>query len=124
MILLPSSPRFIIIVSIVTVCAMLIMTSSCGAVQITVKQEESDELYASIHENVDSPEWVEALASAKDLDVSQLFVVAAFGNGFTIYVVSGTERTTTRAIVDHSPIREYVSPEHVIGTEFEVKEKG
>ena len=47
-----------------------------------------------------------------------------YENGFTIYVVSGTERTTTRAIVDNSPIRDYVSPEHVIGTEFEVKVKG
>ena len=45
-------------------------------------------------------------------------------NDFTIYVVSGTERTTTRAIVANSPISEYVSPEHVIGTEFEVKVKG
>lgn len=47
-----------------------------------------------------------------------------YDNGFTIYVVSGTERTTTRAIIDHSPISEYVSDEHVIGTEFEVKVKG
>ena len=47
-----------------------------------------------------------------------------YDNGFTIYVVSGTERTTTRAIVDNSPIAEYVSPSHVIGTEFEVKVKG
>ena len=47
-----------------------------------------------------------------------------YENDFTIYVVSGTERTTTRAIVDNSPISEYVSPAHVIGTEFEVKVKG
>ena len=47
-----------------------------------------------------------------------------YDNDFTIYVVSGTERTTTRAIVDNSPISDYVSPEHVIGTEFEVKVKG
>ena len=47
-----------------------------------------------------------------------------YDNDFTIYVVSGTERTTTRAIVDNSPISEYVSPSHVIGTEFEVKVKG
>lgn len=47
-----------------------------------------------------------------------------YDNDFTIYVVSGTERTTTRAIVANSPISEYVSPNHVIGTEFEVKEKG
>ena len=45
-------------------------------------------------------------------------------NGFEIYVVSGTERTTTRAIVDNSPISEYVPSNHVIGTEFEVKVKG
>ena len=47
-----------------------------------------------------------------------------YNNGFTIYVVSGTERTTSRAIVANSPISKYVSPAHVIGTEFEVKVKG
>ncbi len=47
-----------------------------------------------------------------------------YENGFTIYVISGTERTTTRAIVANSPIRDYVAPEHVIGTDFEVKQKG
>ncbi len=47
-----------------------------------------------------------------------------YDNDFTIYVVSGTERTTTRAIVANSPIKDYVDPAHVIGTEFEVKEKG
>ena len=47
-----------------------------------------------------------------------------YDNDFTIYVVSGTERTTSRAIVANSPISEYVSPSHVIGTEFEVKVKG
>ena len=36
----------------------------------------------------------------------------------------GTERTTTRAIVANSPIRDYVEPEHVIGTDFEVKQRG
>ncbi|MBO4394817.1 MAG: hypothetical protein J5819_00535 [Eubacterium sp.] len=40
------------------------------------------------------------------------------------YVVSGTERTTTRAIVANSPIADYVTPNHIIGTEFEVKVKG
>ena len=47
-----------------------------------------------------------------------------YDNGFTIYVISGTERTTTRAIVANSPIRDYVTPNHVIGTDFEVKQKG
>lgn len=47
-----------------------------------------------------------------------------YENGFTIYVVSGTERTTTRAIVANSPIRDYVTPNHVIGTDFEVKQRG
>ena len=47
-----------------------------------------------------------------------------YDNDFTIYVVSGTERTTTRAIVANSPIKDYVTPNHVIGTEFEVKKKG
>lgn len=47
-----------------------------------------------------------------------------YDSGFTIYVVSGTERTTTRAIIANSPISEYLSPSHVIGTEFEVKVRG
>jgi len=47
-----------------------------------------------------------------------------YDNGFAIYVISGTERTTTRAIVANSPIKDYVTPEHVIGTDFEVKLKG
>ncbi len=47
-----------------------------------------------------------------------------YENGFTIYVISGTERTTTRAIVANSPIKDYVTPNHVIGTDFEVKVKG
>ena len=47
-----------------------------------------------------------------------------YDNDFTIYVVSGTERTTTRAIVANSPIRDYVTPAHVIGTEFEIKLRG
>ena len=55
--------------------------------------------------------------------VSEL-VKYLYDNDFIIYVVSGTERTTTRAIVANSPIKDYVSPAHVIGTEFEVKLKG
>ena len=47
-----------------------------------------------------------------------------YDNGFTIWVISGTERTTTRAIIANSPIKDYVAPEHVIGTDFEVKQKG
>jgi len=47
-----------------------------------------------------------------------------YDNGFTIYVISGTERITTRAIVANSPISAYVTPEHVIGTDFEVKQAG
>ena len=47
-----------------------------------------------------------------------------YQNGFEIWVISGTERTTTRAIVANSPIKDYVSPDHVIGTDFEVKQRG
>ena len=47
-----------------------------------------------------------------------------YDNGFEIWVISGTERTTTRAIVANAPIRDYVEPEHVIGTDFEVKQRG
>ena len=47
-----------------------------------------------------------------------------YENGFSIYVISGTERTTTRAVVAESPYGEYVTPNHVIGTDFEVKQKG
>ena len=47
-----------------------------------------------------------------------------YENDFTIYVISGTERTTTRAIIANSPIKDYVTPNHVIGTDFEVKQPG
>ena len=47
-----------------------------------------------------------------------------YENDFTIYVISGTERTTTRAIVANSPIKDYVTPNHVIGTDFEIKQPG
>jgi len=47
-----------------------------------------------------------------------------YENGFEIWVISGTERTTTRAIVANSPVKDYVEPEHIIGTDFEVKQKG
>ena len=47
-----------------------------------------------------------------------------YDNGFEIWVISGTERTTTRAIVANSPISQFVRPEHVIGTDFEVKQIG
>ena len=47
-----------------------------------------------------------------------------YDNDFTIYVISGTERTTTRAIIANSPIKDFVTPNHVIGTDFEVKQPG
>lgn len=47
-----------------------------------------------------------------------------YENKFTIYVISGTERTTSRAIVMNSPIKNYVTPDKIIGTDFEVKQKG
>ena len=47
-----------------------------------------------------------------------------YENDFTIWVISGTERTTTRAIVANSPLKDYVTMDHVIGTDFEVKQKG
>ena len=47
-----------------------------------------------------------------------------YENEFTIYVISGTERTTTRAVVMNSILKGYVTPNHVIGTDFEVKQKG
>ncbi len=47
-----------------------------------------------------------------------------YENDFTIYVVSGTERTTTRAIVANSPLANYINENNVIGTEFEIRVKG
>jgi phosphoserine phosphatase len=47
-----------------------------------------------------------------------------YDNDFTIYVISGTERTTSRAIIGNSPIKDCVTPNHIIGTDFEVKVKG
>ena len=45
-------------------------------------------------------------------------------NDFTVYVISGTERTTTRAIIAGTPLGDYITPNHVIGTDFEVKQQG
>ncbi len=45
-------------------------------------------------------------------------------NDFSIYIVSGTERTAVRAIVANSPLKKYVQPDHIIGTEFEIKVRG
>lgn len=47
-----------------------------------------------------------------------------YENDFTVYVISGTERTTTRAIIANSPVKDYVTPNHIIGTDFEVKQRG
>ena len=47
-----------------------------------------------------------------------------YENEFTIYVISGTERTTTREIVANSLLQDFVTPNHVIGTDFEVKQPG
>jgi len=47
-----------------------------------------------------------------------------YNNEFTIYVISGTERTTIRAIIANSPIADYVTPDHIIGTDFEIKQLG
>ena len=47
-----------------------------------------------------------------------------YENKFTIYAISGTERTTTRAIIENTPFGKYITPNHVIGTAFEVKQKG
>ena len=47
-----------------------------------------------------------------------------YDNDFTIYVISGTERNTSRAIIGNSPIKDCVTPNHIIGTDFEIKVKG
>ena len=47
-----------------------------------------------------------------------------YDNGFTIWAITGTERTTVRAVIANSPYSEYIDRGHVIGTDFEVKLKG
>ena len=47
-----------------------------------------------------------------------------YDNDFTIYVCTGTERTATRAIIENSPLKDYIEKDHIIGTEFEIKIKG
>ena len=39
-------------------------------------------------------------------------------NDFTIYIMSGTERTTARAIIANSPVADYVEPENIIGADI------
>ena len=72
--------------------------------------------------------YTDSFENMRYIDNAYLPMVELVGylyeNGFTIYVISGTERTTTRAIIANSPYRDYVTPNHVIGTDFEVKQAG
>ena len=79
-------------ISIVLVCVMVSMLTACGAGKKIKTQEISDGLYASVHEDVDSPEWVKRLASGQGGDVSQLFVVAALGENKTTAYISMHEK--------------------------------
>ena len=80
------------LISIMFVCVMIVTVISCGTVQRSVNQGSSDGLYASTHEDVESPEWVKKLASGDHKDASQLFVVAAFGERKTTAYVSMHEK--------------------------------
>ena len=83
------------IISVMLVCAMIVTIIACGAGQKSANQEKTDGLYASTHENVDSPEWVKKLASSYNSDVTQLFVVAAFGESKTTAYVSMHKKDET-----------------------------
>lgn len=70
---------------ITALAVVMLMMAGCGA-------NDTDGLYASVQEAVDSPEWVTDLEAAKDESVTQLFVVAGMGMDNTTATVSLNER--------------------------------
>ncbi len=68
---------------VVLTCAMLAGCGSAG---------ESEKLYSSTQQVVDSPDWVLNLDQAKDESITQLFIVRAYGEDLTTASVSMHER--------------------------------
>ncbi len=66
--------------------------TACGSVNENVSKSGSDGLYATTHEETDSPDWVKNLPSAQDEKVMQLFIVAGLGMDKTTATVSMHER--------------------------------
>ena len=66
--------------------------TACGGVNVNVSKTGGDGLYATTHEETDSPDWVKELPSAKDEKVTQLFIVAGLGMDKTTATVSMHER--------------------------------
>ncbi len=76
-------------VTILLLAVMLLMTACTSRVKINA---EIDSLYSSAIREEESPEWVRALPSAQDPEVTQLFVVGAMGMDRTTASVSMHER--------------------------------
>ncbi len=72
----------------------LTLTAGCMAQEdeMSLDSQVNDQLHASIQHEVDSPDWVKALPSAQDEEVTQLFVVAAMDMDRTTAFVSMHER--------------------------------
>ncbi|MBR5408297.1 MAG: hypothetical protein IK111_11785 [Lachnospiraceae bacterium] len=77
---------------ILLAAAMILSLAACENVNINVSNSENEGLYATMHEETDSPEWVKELPSAQDEKVTQLFIVAGLGMDKTTATVSMHER--------------------------------
>ena len=77
---------------ILLTAAMAISMTACGGVNVSASKSGSDGLYATIHEETDSPDWVKNLPSAQDEKVTQLFIVAGLGMDKTTATISMHER--------------------------------
>ena len=72
--------------------AVTLSATACGNVNVSVSKPVDDGLYATTHEETDSPDWVKELPSAQDEKVAQLFIVAGLGMDKTTATVSMHER--------------------------------
>lgn len=76
---------------VIIILGILLVIGACGVGRFGVN-DKSDGLYASTHEVIDSPEWVDQLAESGNYDCSQLFIVAAMGMEKTTATISMHER--------------------------------
>ena len=81
------------ILSIIITTTLIFSLTACGGGSgKSAAKTGSDGLYATTHEETDSPEWVKKLPSVQDDKVSQLFIVAGLGEDKTTATVSMHER--------------------------------
>ena len=81
------------ILSVILTTTLTFLLAACGSGSGgAAAKAGSDGMYATTHEETDSPEWVQKLPSAQDEKVTQLFIVAGLGEDKTTATVSMHER--------------------------------